>query len=398
MFSTSRGTAGRGSSSNQIVEAIRDNNVKELETLLGHMSRDGFARVNFRLEDKWNLGRHLHMDGLSLMHIAALYDALDCFIFLEQQDLKYDQQSAASCLPIHYACRTGAYEVACYIIHKDPAQARIVPQGDNAPDLVYLATVAGNADIVKLLLDNGAAQESVKNRENQALKEAIQFHHVDCLRLLLRHNHKMHDQRLYSALMFAIIKLEKDAVRMLLEAGDDPNYFAPDHTSALFLACYHGEGWLDIVELLASRVTKIDLDPHLKKKAAIHWACQSQCPEIVELLLRKGIDVNRLDEKGKTGLYYLLDTSQSFPEEKLIRVMEIMLEHGLSLTGPNLSIIVDFIKAITKQPRVIGWLFAHGVPPDAVYEGKTIRDYVAVAKRTSRPMREVYDKWCVVKQ
>ena len=381
-----------GFTSDYLVSAIRKNNVAKLQKKLEEMPRrEAFTGAVFNVPGNVNKG-HLPMTSLSLMHIAALFDALDCFICLETSfDLKYDEESADSYRPIHYACYNGSYEVVCYIIAKDPLQARLLPAVEH--HLIYLATVSGNADILELILANGADVLAHENVKDKPVEQAIKRRHVECLKLLLKNKLvKTRDVREYSTLMMAIANLERDAVPMLLEYGEDPNYITnKDHHSALFLACFLGKEWLDTVKLLCEKATKIDLDPGINDKAAIHWACSSKSPEILGVILDKGVDVNRLDKNGHTGLHYLLD---SCDEETTIKMMEMMVQNGLTLDGPNLSIIVDFITAIKKPCKVIAWLFAHGVNPLATYQGKTIAQYVQAVARTNRNMRQIFRDWC----
>jgi ankyrin repeat protein len=183
---------------------------------------------------------------------------------------------------------------------------------------------------------------------SQPVATAIKTLHVDCLKLLLEHKSakSSRDVRDYSTLMLAIANGEMAAIEILLNYGEDVSYVTPrTRESALFLACFQGESWLDTIKLLCEKATKLDLEPNENEKAAIHWACGSKSPEIVEVVVSKGIDVNRLDSKGKTGLYYLLDACR---EENVIRILEILVRNGLNLGPPNLSIMHDFATAIQK--------------------------------------------------
>jgi ankyrin repeat protein len=278
----------------------------------------------------------------------------------------------------------------CYILGKDPKQARVLPPVTY--HLLYLATLAGDAEILAMLFENGADLSQPRNLENKPISLAIKSRHVDCLRLLLQHNlakSKM-DTREYSTLMLAIANNEKDAVPMLLESGEDPAFVTAEHESALFLACFFGKEWLNVIKMICERTTKLDLDYSVVgAKTAIHWACGSKCPEIVELLLENGVDASRLDPNGRTGLFYLLDAA---PEPDIIRILEMMVAHRLDIASHQ-SIVVDFITAIRRPASVIEWLFQHGVDPLAQYGNRAIADWVK-GYYSSPPMRKIYDTYC----
>jgi ankyrin repeat protein len=257
-----------------------------------------------------------------------------------------------------------------------------------------LATLAGDAEILSLLFENGADLSLPKNLENKPIALAIRSRHVDCLRLLLQHNlgKSKTDTREYSTLMLAIANNEKDAVPMLLESGEDPGFVtSAQHESALFLACFFGKEWLNVIKMICDRTTKLDLDYTISgQKTAIHWACGSKSPEIVELLLSTHqVDPTRLDGNGRTGLYYLLDAA---PEHDIIRILELMVAHGLKVSE-NPSVIFDFITSIKRPPAVIEWLFQHGADPTAHFEGWEIGKLVQ-GYQASPPMKRIFETYC----
>lgn len=373
----------------ELVKAIRNNDVEFLAERLAVMPRERYVGSSFSIESQKT--ELLPLRNIALMHLAALYDALDCFLYLETLDLKYNQESAASYHPIHYACWNGSYEVVSYILEKDPSEAKVLPSVDN--HLIYLATLSGDAEILEMLLKNGADVSADQNVKNQPVNAAIKSRHVACLKLLLKYKpRRTRDHREFSSLMLAISNCEAAAVPILIECGEDPSYIAPNvYESALSLACFQGEEWIHIVKLICEKAETLDLPPDVKEKGAIHWACSSKSPEIVRMVLERGVDVNRLDKNGYTGAHYMVDACS---EDKAIEILEVMMEYGFTLTGPNLSIVVDFVTAIKKQFRVIEWLFAHGVDPNEKYDNKKIADYVLASSRTNMKMRKIHQQWC----
>ena len=60
------------------------------------------------------------MEDLTLLHIAAMSDSLECFIFLIANDFEFNIKNAKNYLPIHYACYFNSLEVVTYILSVHP--------------------------------------------------------------------------------------------------------------------------------------------------------------------------------------------------------------------------------------------------------------------------------------
>lgn len=58
----------------------------------------------------------LPIQELSLIHIAALFDSLECFVTLQRKGFEINTRSSNGYLPIHYACCLGSIEVTTYIL------------------------------------------------------------------------------------------------------------------------------------------------------------------------------------------------------------------------------------------------------------------------------------------
>jgi hypothetical protein len=120
------------------------------------------------------------------MHISACFDTLDCFVYVENKKLLYNQESVDSTLPVHYAFLNKSYEVICYILKKDPKQAAVLSAVTRG--LLFLGTLSGDAEILSLFFDNGIDLSLQKTLENKPIAVAIRRRYVDCLRLHLQHN------------------------------------------------------------------------------------------------------------------------------------------------------------------------------------------------------------------
>ena len=360
--------------SNPVVKCVRHNNLVELckmRQLTGTNFRNGCSgndkQQSSSANDDWiSCEPVLPSTELSLLHIAALYDSLDCFIYLHKcANLDLRLMSANSYLPIHYACFNGSYEVLSYIIANDPTQATLVVK-ELRYQPIYLATRSGSVDCLRLLLDNGADLSVDENKANQPVQTALQFHSAECLKLLLSRgtcSDELDGATQYSPLMRAISLGYKDAVRQLLQIGEDPGFISKGNNKmmALFLACGKGPEWAEEVELICSKLPGArDVDGDYPGMSAIHYACMSRSPRILEAVCQLGVEVTRLakDNKGRrtnTAVHYLVQNDE-LEDGVMIRMLEILVRYGFDLN----SALAPFIKGPQKKRYdVIEWILKH---------------------------------------
>ena len=331
--------------------------------------------------------------NLTLMHVAAYYDSLEVFVYLESIGFLLEEESADQYRPIHYGCLNGSLEVCTYILSKMPEQARILPEVDF--HLIYLATTSGNALILRELFACGADIKDRRNIGNRPVQQAIKTGHVQCLKVLLEKNARRVDPKEYTPIMLAITNSQPEAIPLLLQSGEDPSVITLEKREcALQLACFQRE--VEVVRELCERLVNVDLPEEMHERAAVHWICQSHHPEIARIILAKGINVNRLDGDGHAGPYYMLDVGE---EHEILEIFDLLLKHGLNLNisaptaKPTNTILGEFVTSITRPLKIIEWLLAHGADPTAklVSTGQRICDYVKTSK--IEPIIELFDRF-----
>ena len=308
------------------------------------------------------------------MHIAAFYDSLECFIYLTGLDFKIDQKSADSYRPIHYACLNGSCECVTYILTKDSNQANDIDPLDF--NMIYLATCSGKVEIVKMILkyNNTINQQSID--KCNSIEKAIEQKSFEIFKLLLARKGKSNSKNsslIIQALRFGMY----NAVPLLVENGEDPDEIIKKevegnnkekrivYKTALKSACEicDQKKRLEIVKYLCSKMKKVDLNENIKDSAAVHWICSTGDPEIVRIVLDKGINVNRLDEHGHCCAAYLAASSSN--EKDIINILEQLLEHKIELNSKNEqcnSFLGEFVNLylLKRQTAVIKWLLDKG--------------------------------------
>jgi hypothetical protein len=104
--------------------------------------------------------------------------------------------------------------------------------------------------------------------------------------------------------------------------------------SALPLACAWAAQWRNIGEFLCLKVKlgKADFPQGERVKGAVHWACESKSAANVNLVCgRADVDVNRIDERGNSGLSYI--RSAALPTARSSRLRGSCSIVGLASTG-----------------------------------------------------------------
>ncbi|KAH0788828.1 ankyrin repeat protein [Histomonas meleagridis] len=391
----------------EVVKAVIENDVGRLNAILQGMKPHEYTQSNYSFprelfEDNPTSSSSsfyympLPISNVTLLHIAAYCDSLDVFIYLCSISPNFNTRTttANSYHPLHYACSSAAYEVAFYILSIDPTEATQTPSVEY--HFIYLASDSGDPDILNLLFSNGADINSPANKRNGSVSQAVRRQNIECLRILIKKGSKeTRDQRDYTPLMLAITNYQFEAVPILLDSGEDPEYFAPDGKSALFLSCFTDN--VDVVRLLCEKMRVVDIDPQKNAKGLIHYACMSYDPEIVKIVLTKNIEINRMDEEGRLGPWYLADMAK---EEDIIQILEMLVDKGLNLNlVKNLGheknsdpLLGSFVIAIKKMMNVMEWMLVHGADPNMkMQSGKTIMEIAE--KSPNRYIRQLFMKY-----
>lgn len=338
-------------------------------------------------------------DQLKLIHIAAAGDALEVYTLLEQNGFSTNDNSAASYLPIHYACICDSFEVATYILTKDPQMATVEPRVEF--HLLYLTATSGNAQIMKLLFDNGVNYKSTVNKSNNPIRKAVETKNVECLKCLLTHCRQTTGSNQYSLAMLAAINQEPLAVELALQFDPCPiTYCCPiDHKSLLDICCFCSSQFKSTIIKILGLVDDIE-PPYSKCQGPAQWICIAFDLDIAKAFFKHHIDVNRIDGEGKTGFHYFNDKSTKAAnyDSLIIQIMTMFLDHGFDIniqtqtkTPVSNSILEYFVSSITKSYRIISFLIDNGANIMALNKDG-IPLYDAIMKKRNSALKEIFQK------
>lgn len=210
---------------------------------------------------------------------------------------------------------------------------------------LHIAATNNRVNIVKKLLEQGALADFRSNNAERktAMHLAVIKGHLEVVKLLLHYHADMciydrrsdysywdRDQRNYLPLDYAVAGGNNEMIEVLLnneavlQEPDDIVIFERCKVKAMHIAIR--KGYLDIVELFLKRGVDIHQRVGCEEDTALHTAVKNVRYEIMELLLMKGgAQVDARGRHSKTPLHCL---AQIFGTEEF---MELLLSHGADL-------------------------------------------------------------------
>lgn len=206
---------------------------------------------------------------------------------------------------LHHAALTGTTELLSLLLE---AQAVVDIKDSNGMRPLHYASWQGKADSVLMLLRSGAAVNSASHDGQIPLHLAAQYGHYEVSEMLLQHQsnpcvlNKAKKTPLDLACEFGRAKvaqllLSSNMVASLLE-GDRRDASDSNCNTPLHLAARNGHK--DVIRLLLK--AGIDINRTTKAGTALHEAALYGKTEVVRLLLDTGIDVNIRNTYNQTAL------------------------------------------------------------------------------------------------
>ena len=219
-------------SAKPILKAIKENNIDFLVTKLDSLSN--YQGANFMLDinqkdtQKEERADNFINDHVTLLHAAAFYESLECFVFLhKQKNFNIQLLSVKSFLPLHYACFNNSREIVAYILSEDPEQVKI-PR-DNS--LFNFTILGGDSIILKELFNKGA--EIIENSYDDPLEKSIALDNFELCQIILEH-YKGYKKGTTTALIAAEMNNPK-LLNFLVRSSSDLQYSSLAHESVFTL-------------------------------------------------------------------------------------------------------------------------------------------------------------------
>jgi ankyrin repeat protein len=191
---------------------------------------------------------------------------------------------------------------------------------------IHFAALSGHADVVMLLIQNGADVNAVNKDKWTSLHLAAWKSHVEVAKLLIQNGADVNavnkDNRM--SLHFAAENGHVDTVKLLIQNGADVNTLGCIYKSALRTAAIHG--YVKIAKLLIQG----GADVHESGKnnvTILHVASSWGHADFVKLLIQNGADVNAVEiSRNRTSLHFAV-------REGHFNVAKMLIQNGADVNA-----------------------------------------------------------------
>ncbi|XP_051889156.1 caskin-2-like isoform X2 [Pristis pectinata] len=227
-------------------------------------------------------------DGFSALHHAALSGSTELISLLLEAQAMVDIKDSNGMRPLHYAAWQGKVEPVRLLLRAGAA-VNLASQDGQIP--LHLAAQYGHYEVSEMLLQHQSNPCIINKAKKTPLDLACEFGRLKVAQLLLNSN-------------MCVALLEGQS-----KDSADANFTTPLHLAAK-------NGHKDIIKLLIK--AGIDANRVAKTGTALHEAALCGKTEVVRLLLDAGIDVNIRNTYSQTALDIVnqFTTSQASKEIK----------------------------------------------------------------------------------
>jgi len=183
---------------------------------------------------------------------------------------------------------------------------------------LFLPSIKNDIESVKVLVDAGAKIDIEDYNGGTPMMYASEYGYVDVVKFLVEKGANVNKKTKFGetalTLNIGFVKRDKEIVKILLDAGADPNIVYVNSMTPLLYAASSNDN--DIVELLVDAGADVNAKNRDGTNAFMYGT-----PDILNILAKGNIDINFKDEEGKTYLHLAA-------ERGLVPAVELLLEKG----------------------------------------------------------------------
>ena len=287
-----------------------------------HWSSATYAYERFgEYKEPWTTG----------LHLAAGFDLENAIVALLQRGFDPGRRDVYGRTPLLVAAETGSKAVVEQLLkHGSSMEERTDERYDRIVGCtaLHLAAINGHVAVVRLLLDRGAAINSQSSDHDTPISDAVRSGQTEVVQVLLdaradRTFHNTGSLDSTTLMSIAVVNEDIDMVQLLLAGGVDVNERDESlHATALWDAAYHQS--VDCVRVLLEAGADPNLPGGTSQVSPLMMMCsrytENSIP-VVKMLLDAGANVDYVDSNGSTA-YDLAKQAQN------LLVAEYLLERG----------------------------------------------------------------------
>ena len=279
----------------------------------------------------------INNNGISLLSIAIMNNKVDFVNYLlSRNEIKVMKKDIYGNTPFLEAVKHGNYEITKLLF--DYAKRKKIDMDINEKDIngntPLISSINNNdLDTVMLLLNyahenNKDINTTDKNGLTPLMHSYNKCYH-EIFRYLLKYcdiNKK--DAKGQNILFYAIERGDKTTVENLIDMGVDIN--SENNEGLSIIDCAIKKAYTDIVRILLKKDNLLLNKRNSKGKTILINIISSNInnsykKEFVDLLIKRGVNINLIDYDGKTALYYANNTGYGYSN---YNIWNILVKNG----------------------------------------------------------------------